>query len=90
LDDRQDNLGQVSSFQASQPQRAAHEGRKSWQRNRCRPFVDSDQPIFFQLMMRAAGSASATACPSGKQRRAKRRVKNKHKMKITKGGRYDE
>src|SRR5882672_7494888 len=46
LDNRQENLGQVSSFQASQREEAAHGEEEQAAHPRC-PTVHSGQPIVF-------------------------------------------
>jgi hypothetical protein len=46
LDDRQDIIGQLSSFQASQPEEAAQRGEEQAARQRC-PTVHSGQPKVF-------------------------------------------
>jgi hypothetical protein len=46
LDDRQENIGQVSNFQASLPEDAAHGEEEQAAHPRC-PTVHSGQPIVF-------------------------------------------
>jgi hypothetical protein len=91
LDDRQDNLGQVSSFQASQPQRAAHREEELAAQSlpSIRSFRSAD---IFPGGRGAAGSPSGDDGLTARQAaaRQKARQKNKHKTKITKGGAYDE
>jgi hypothetical protein len=85
LDDRQDNLGQMSTFQASQPQEL-RTGRKSWQRIRCRPSII---PVSQRIHERAR--ASGSPCDDGlTARQTAARQKRKQKGKITQGGAYDE
>jgi hypothetical protein len=58
LDNRQDILGQVSNFQASQPEEAAHGEEEQAARQR-RPTVHSSQPNVF------LSGRGATGLPSG-------------------------
>jgi hypothetical protein len=52
LDNRQDILGQVSSFQASQPEEAAHGEEEQAAHQRC-PNIHSGQPTVFSDEQRA-------------------------------------
>jgi len=79
LDDRQDILGQVSSFQASQPEEAAHGEEEQAAHQRC-PTVHSGQPTVFSDEQQArppGGILTARQAPA------------RHN-EITKGGVYDE
>jgi hypothetical protein len=81
LDDRQDILGQVSSFQASQPEEAAHGEEEQAAHQRC-PTVHSGQPtVFF--------SDAQQARPPGGILSARQAPARRHN-EITKGGVYDE
>jgi hypothetical protein len=80
LDNRQENLGQVSSFQASQPEEAAHGEEEQAAHPRC-PTVHSGQPIVF--------SDEQQARPPGGSLPA-RQTTARHNNEITKGGAWDE
>jgi hypothetical protein len=80
LDNRQDILGQVSSFQASQPEEAAHGEEEQAARQRC-PTVHSGQPTVF--------SDEQQARPPGGSLTA-RQAAARHNNEITKGGACDE
>jgi hypothetical protein len=55
LDNRQDILGQLSSFQASQPKEAAHGEEEQAAHQRC-PTVHSGQPTVFSDAQQARPS----------------------------------
>jgi hypothetical protein len=80
LDDRQENLGQMSSFQASQPEEAAHGEEEQAAHPRC-PTVRSGQPIVF--------ADEQQARPPGGSLPA-RQTAARHNNEITKGGAWDE
>jgi hypothetical protein len=80
LDDRQDILGQVSSFQASRPEEAAHGEEEQAAHQRC-PTIHSGQPTVF--------SDEQQARPPGGILTA-RQAAARHNNEITKGGVYDE
>src|SRR5258705_7777382 len=79
LDNRQDNLGQVSSSQASQLEEAAY-GRKS------RPHTNAVHLFSRKFFL---GGRGATGAPPGGSLTA-RQAAARHNNEITKGGACDE
>jgi len=66
LDKRQDNLGQVSSFQASQPEEAAHGEEKSRQHaSAAQPFIPVSRQSFLMSNRLAFGRQPDRSAGSG-------------------------
>jgi hypothetical protein len=80
LDNRQENLGQVSNFQASQPEEAVHGEEEQAAHLRC-PTVHSGQPIVFSDEQQARPPGGSLPAPQTTAR---------HNNEITKGGARDE
>jgi succinylarginine dihydrolase len=82
LDNRQDILGQVSSFQTSQPEEAAH-GEEEQAAHQRRQTVDSGHPKVFR------SGREQQARPLGGRLTARQAVARRNN-EIIKGGAYDE